>query len=286
MNQNLEYEIIKFRDKSKIKIPKDYYNNKLMAITRKTFNKFPWGHLQTVSYGDKRIGKTIYYIKTMMEQQRIIHPEWDKDLGKNKAKDRAFKEVMDRTYFTINEFSYDMKKLQDNDDYVISCHIDDAGCGFNKYKWFTQRPLVEKLKEIIDTIGIVVVGLYFSSPTLKGILGFLKEYESYRIHITSHRRKNTEWDRMAKIYRWTELPSGMMRISAWPHIDQDPFSCYLENKYFERYWGIRRSYLGKSFEELGEIEKQLETKGRYDKDLRETMQFITDRLSYASDTGI
>lgn len=281
MDHNLEYEVIKFRDKSRIKIPKDVYNDKLMEITRKTFSKFPWSHISTLSYGDKRIGKSIFLIKSMMEQYRIIHPTWDKD--------RAFKEVMRRTYFTIDEFSKDIKQLSTNfkeynnqhildTTYIISCHVDDAGCGFNKYKWFTQRPLVEKLKELIDTIGIVVIGLYFSSPTLKGVLGFLKEYECYRIHIISNSDKNHKWSRLAKIYRWTELPSGTMRISAWPHIDQDPFSCYLEDKYFDTYWAIRQSYLDKSLIELGQIEKRLESKGRYDKDLRQTMDFITDRL--------
>jgi len=276
MDNNLEYVVIRFRDKRKIKIPKDYYDNKLMEITRKTFSKYPWGHMQTVTYGDKRVGKTIYYIKSMMEQQRILHPDW--------STDQAFEEVMKRTYFTIKEFAHDMKQLQEDDTHIISCHIDDAGCGFNKYKWFTQRSMVEKLKEIIDTIGIIVNGLYFSSPTLKGLLGFLKEYECFRIHITSHYRKGHEWDRMAKIYRWTELPSGTMRIR--PRPDIDPFSCYLDDKYFHIYWGVRKSYLSQSFDELEEIEKKLESKGMPDKDLRDTLHMIANRLDYASELGI
>jgi len=273
---NLDYQIVRFRDKRKIKIPKEYYDNKLMEITRKTLNRFPWGHIQTVTYGDKRIGKTIYYIKSMMEQQRIIHSDW--------TMDQAFDEVMKHTYFTIEEFSHDMKQLQQNDDYIISCHIDDAGCGFNKYKWFTQRPLVEKLKEVIDTIGIVTVGLYFSSPTLKGLLGFLKEYECYRIHVTSKANVDHAWERMAKIYRWVELPSGTMRIR--PRPDSDPFSCWLDDKYFYKYWAIRKSYLGRSFDELDEIEKKLQQKGMSDKDLKNTLNMIVDRLNYASEIGI
>jgi len=276
LDNTLEYEIIKFRNKRKIKIPKEWYNTKLMEITKKTFKKFPWGHLQTVTYGDKRIGKTIYYIKSMMEQQRILHPSW--------TLDQCFDEVMKRTYFTIDEFTHDMKQLHDDDDYIISCHIDDAGCGFNKYKWFTQRPLVEKLKEIIDTVGIVVNGLYFSSPTLKGLLGFLKEYECYRIHVVSNESRRNRWDRLAKIYRWIELPSGTMRIR--PRPDSDPFSCWLDDTYFLKYWAIRKSYLGKSFDELDNIEKKLKDKGMKDKDLRDTLNMIVDRLNYAGEIGI
>ena len=118
------------------------------------------------------------------------------------------------------------------------------------------------------------------------MLGFLIEYECFRVHVVSNADKDHKWSRLAKIYRWNELPSGMMRISPWPHIDQDPFSCYLDDIYFNAYWEIRQSYLDKSFTELGEIEKRLESRGKYDKDLRDTLNIIIDRLDHIPDSEV
>lgn len=241
----MENIIIKSRSRKEIVIPKDRYN-KLMEITRKTFYKYPWGHIQIMVYGDKRIGKSIYLIKSMLEQYRIVY---------NYDIDTAFNEVMRNTFFTIREFIDTMKTLFENNGYIISCHIDDAACGFSSQTWFNKggRKLVDELKKTVNTIGTQVIGLYLSSPSTEGILSFLNGYDSKIVKVISNEDKTKPWARLAKIYRQRVLPSGTVRIA--PGYDEDPYSCYLEPKYFEIYNAIRKTYTSDNINKLDEVEK-------------------------------
>jgi hypothetical protein len=116
-NIDNKYKPIEFRDKKKIYVPMDQWD-KTLEITKKTLKHFPYGHIQAIIYGNKRVGKTIYLIKTMMEQYRIIY---------GYSEEEAFREVLKRTYFTIREFVDDMKELDQTKGYIPSVHIDDAG---------------------------------------------------------------------------------------------------------------------------------------------------------------
>lgn len=241
-----------------------------MEITRKTFNRFPWMHVQAHVYGDKRIGKTIYLIKGMMEQYRILYG-YDEET--------AFHEVMKRTYFTIREFINDFKKLQENNEYIPSCHVDDAGTGFSKHMWNKKggRRLAQELNSFIQTIGTEVVGLYFSSPGVEDTLNFLQTYEARVVHIISNADKTKPWDRIAKIYKWNILPSGTARIDT--KVDEDPFSCYLKKKYFGIYWAIRKTYASENLNKVDEAEKQLEQLDITQRTERKILKIISERFS-------
>ena len=241
------FEVIKDREKSIIKIPTDTYDQ-LMAITRQTLYEYPWGHIQAMVYGKKRIGKSIYLIKSMMEQYRIVY---------NYDVDTAFNEVMKHTFFTIREFIDVIKELDRNKEYIVSCHIDDAACGFSSLTWFEKggRKLVKELRKTMDTLGNRVIGLYLSSPARTGIINFISEYEAKIIKITSNRRQGNPWDRVAKLYSYRVLPSGTTRISS--RIDKDPFSCHLNNKYFSVYNAIRNTYSSDNIDKLDEAEKNI-----------------------------
>lgn len=273
MNEE-NYQIIKFRDNKKIYIPLKTWDN-LMEITRKTLDSFPWMHIQVHVYGNKRVGKTIYLIKSMMEQYRILYG-YDEEM--------AFHEVMKRTYFTIREFINDFKKLQDNNLYIPSCHVDDAGSGFSKHMWNKKggRVLAQDLNSFIQTIGTEVIGLYFSSPGVDDTLSFLQSYEARIIHIISNREKMKPWERIAKIYRWNILPSGTARIDTV--VDEDPFSCFLKKKYFDIYWALRRTYASKNLDKVDEAEKQLNQLNITQKTERKILKIISERFGVIADT--
>jgi len=263
--------IIKTRDRRIIIIP-EYQYNKLMDLTKKTLDQYPWSHIQAMIYGNKRIGKSIYIIKSMMEQYRIVYGY---DI------DTAFNEVMRYTFFTIRDFIDNMKKLFDNHNYIISCHIDDAACGFSSLTYFEEggHKLIKNLKNSVNTIGNQVIGLYLSSPSMDGILSFLSTYESKVIKITSHKRQGHPWDRMAKIYTWRVLPSGTTRLKTG--YDEDPYSCFLKKKYFDIYDAIRRTYTSDNLNKLDEAEKnfgRIEVSSSFAK---RVLKVLEERLSTA-----
>ena len=249
-----------------MKIDKSKYPN-LMGLSKMTLNLHPYGHIQTMTYGPKRIGKTVYYILSMMDQYAVLYPEMDVDERFNKA--------MDNTIFTIDEFIAKVKSLLKNDEREIAIHIDDAGVGFNKYKYFSDRLLVEELKEIVDTIGIVVTGLYLSSPTLRGVLSFLQEYEGYRIHII---KVASDFRRVAKIYPLIELPSGQMRVQT---PKKDPFNCWLPDDLYKKYYKKRKSYLLTGINKLEKYKKGLDKRKQRDPDLERTIKTVYEAIEYA-----
>lgn len=238
-----------------------------MGLSKITLRLHPYGHVQTLTYGPKRIGKTIYYVLSMMDQYAVLYP----DMGL----DERFNKAMENTLFTIDEFIAKVKKLLKKNDHEIAIHIDDAGVGFNKYKYFSDRLLVEELKEIVDTIGIVVTGLYLSSPTLKGVLSFLQEYEGYRIHII---KASGDWRRIAKLYRLIELPSGTMRVHA---PKKDPFNCWIPDDLYKKYYKIRKKYLMTGIVKLEKYKKSMENRRQRDPDLERTIKAVYDAVQYS-----
>lgn len=249
-----------------MKIDKEKYP-KLMGLSKITLRLHPYGHVQTLTYGPKRIGKTIYYILSMMDQYAVLYP----DMGI----DERFDKAMENTLFTIDEFIAKIKKLLNKDGHEIAIHVDDAGVGFNKYKYFSDRVLVEELKEIIDTIGIVVTGLYLSSPTLRGVLSFLQEYEGYRIHII---KASGDWRRIAKLYPLIELPSGQMRIQT---PKKDPFKCWLPDDLYKKYYKKRKGYLMKGITKLEKYKAGLDKRKQRDPDLERTIKAVYKAIQYS-----
>lgn len=250
-----------------------------MGLSKITLREYPYGHVQTLTYGPKRIGKSIYYILTMMDMYAVLYPDM--------SVDERFKKAMDNTIYTIDEFIQRIKDLLAKARVLtikemleegipeIGIHVDDAGVGFNKYKYFSARGEVEELKEIVDTIGIVVTGLYMSSPTLHGVLGFLQEYEGYRIHII---KAASDFRRIAKIYPLIELPSGQMRVRTPKN---DPFNCWLPDDLYVIYYKRRKSYLERGIVKLEKYRKDLEKRKQRDPDLERTIKAVYESIEYS-----
>jgi len=266
-----------------MKIDKQKYP-KLMGLSKMTLKEYPYGHVQTMTYGQKRIGKSIYYILTMMDIYAVLYPDM--------TIDERFKKAMDNTIYTMHEFVSKVKELLKKSRLYLTekemiehgipepgIHVDDAGVGFNKYKYFSDRTVVEKIKALVDTIGIVVSGLYMSSPTLHGVLGFLQEYEGYRIHIV---KAATDFRRTAKIYKLIELPSGMMRVQS---PKEDPFKCWLPNDLYEIYYKRRKGYLQQGVKDLEKYEKGLKERKQRDPDLEKTIKAVYQAIKYADEVN-
>jgi hypothetical protein len=269
--ENDNFIILKSRDKKrKITIPQATWDN-LMEITKITLGQYPWGHKQIIVYGEKRIGKTIYLIHTMMEQEKILNQEL--------TMDQCFTNVMGKTYYEVREFNDAMKRYDEAKIYIPSCHIDDAECGFSSSLWKEKggAKLAGDLKKVIGTIGKQVIGLYFSSPAVDDILGFCQNYTDRIVHVISHSREGHEWDRIARMYSFRHLPSGTNRIDT--KVDTDPFSCYLEKKYFDIYNTIRDGYTTKSIHHLEQTEENLNQLDRVNSNLvHSIMKMLADKL--------
>lgn len=253
----------------------DYVNRapKAMYLTKQTLNNFPFGHIQTTIYGPKRIGKTIYILLSQMDSYSIVYPDL--------SVDERFKKAMSNTIYSIQDLIKKTETLQNKYEkfeggdnpkqYVrraidegipeISVHIDDGGVGFNKYIYFTDRAIVEELKNYMDTVGIVITGLNISTPSLTGVLGFIREYEGYRIHIVP--KDTANFRRVAKLYKVVQLPGGQTKPRR-PKLD--PYNCWIPSDLYRQYKKKRAFYLKENIKRLKAYQrKRKERQDREDK---------------------
>lgn len=258
-------------------------NPKAMYITKKTMIEYPFGHVQATVYGPKRIGKTIYIMLGQMDAYKTIWPE--KDYGYDIG--WRFKKAMSNTIYTIKDMITKTEALQkayDNFEggdtpkqYIkrsieegvpeILVQIDDGGVGFNKYLYFTDREIVQELKDYMDTVGIVISGVYISTPSLTGVLGFVREYEGYRIHIT---KRSDDFRRIAKVYKIIQLPGGQMKPR---RPKNDPYNTWLPSDLFREYKKKRGYYLRRNIRRLKEYQRKRKDKDELDdEDLNDTIK--------------
>jgi hypothetical protein len=232
-----------------------------MYLTKQILNAFPFGHIQSTIYGPKRIGKTVYIVLSQMDAYSIVYPDRQYGYGV----DWRFKKAMSNTIYSIQDLinkteslqrKYDkfeggnnpkqyIKKAIDEGVPEIEVHIDDGGVGFNKYIYFTDRAIVEELKNYMDTVGIVITGLPISTPSLTGVLGFIREYEGYRIHIIP--KDIRDFRRIAKLYKVVQLPGGQTKPRR-PRID--PYDCWLPSDLYRQYKKKRAYYLKQNLKRL------------------------------------
>ena len=234
--------------------------------TKVVLNEFPFGHVQATVYGPKRIGKTIYIILGQMDAYSVVYPEKEYGYGV----DWRFKNAMANTIYTIEEVIAKTVSLQkkydsfeggnDPKSYIrkaieemfpeIQVQIEDGGVGFNKYIYFTDRSLVEELKNYMDTVGIVICGLFISTPSLTGVLGFIREYEGYRIHIT---KRSNDFRRVAKWYKIIQMPGGQIKPR---RPKNDPYDSWLPEDLYRIYKKKRGFYLKENIKKLKEYQRK------------------------------
>ncbi len=251
--------------------------------TKVILNEFPFGHVQVTVYGPKRIGKTIYVMLGQMDAYSIIWPEKEYGYGV----DWRFKKALSNTIYTIEELIKTTETLQRKYDsfeggndpkaYIrksidegipeIEVQIDDGGVGFNKYIYFTDRAIVEELKNYMDTVGIVICGLPISTPSLTGVLGFIREYEGYRIHIT---KRSNDFRRIAKWYKIIQMPGGQLKPR---RPKNDPYDSWLPSDLYRQYKAKRGFYLKENIKKLKEYQrKRRDRQVPVDKDFEKTIQ--------------
>lgn len=255
-----------------------------MFASKQILNEYPTGHLMATTYGPKRIGKTVYIILAQMDMYSIIYPEKEYGYGV----DWRFKKAMSNTIYNIKDLIEKTENLYkkytafeggDNPKIFakkaiaegvpeILVHLDDGGIGFNKYIYFTNREIVEELKNYLDTVGIVICGLIISTPSLTGVLGFIREYEGYRIHIT---KMSSDYRRMAKWYKVIQLPGGQMKPR---RPKNDPYNCWLPSDLYREYKKNRGYYLKQNIDRLKVYQKKRHD--RQEKDDLELNQILRE----------
>jgi hypothetical protein len=258
-----------------------------MFFTKQILNEFPFGHIQATVYGPKRIGKSIYIILSQMDAYSIVYPEKEYGYGV----DWRFKKALSNTIYSIKELILKTESLTKLYESVeegktdkqkikiaiaegvpeIEVHIDDGGVGFNKYIYFTDRAIVEELKNYLDTIGIVITGLPISTPSLVGVLGFIREYEGYRIHII---KRSNDFNRIAKFYKIIQMPGGQIKAR---RPKNDPYNCKLPDDLYRQYKKKRGFYLKQNIERLKVYQKRRENRQeREDQELKQTVKEAED----------
>lgn len=254
-----------------------------MFFTKQILNEYPYGHIQTTVYGPKRIGKTIYIMLSQMDAYSIVYPEKEYGYGI----DWRFQKAMSNTIYTIEELIKKTEALQKQYDAFdggdnqksfirksieegipeIHVQIDDGGVGFNKYIYFTDREVVQELKNYIDTVGIVITGLSISTPSLTGVLGFVREYEGYRVHIV---KRSNDFRRIAKFYKIIQMPGGSIKPR---RPKNDPYDCWLPSDLYRQYKQKRGFYLKENIKKLKEYQRKRQDKEiKMDKDFEKTIE--------------
>jgi len=268
-----------------------------MFSTKVILNEFPFGHTQFTVYGPKRIGKTIYIMLGQMDAYSIIWPE--KEYGYDI--DWRFKKALANTIYTIEDLiklTERLQKIYDNfeggsnpqafirkaiDEGVpeIEVQIDDGGVGFNKYIYFTDRAIVEELKNYMDTVGIVICGLPISTPSLTGVLGFIREYEGWRIHIT---KRSNDFRRVAKWYKIIQMPGGQIKPR---RPKNDPYDTWLPSDLYRLYKQKRGFYLKENIKKLKEYQKKrTDRQARIDKEFDKTVMDAEETIKELHDDNI
>ncbi|MBW2675043.1 MAG: hypothetical protein JRD89_16800, partial [Deltaproteobacteria bacterium] len=200
-----------------------------LILAKKIVEKHPYGFLGALVYGHRRVGKSIYALKTMQQVFMAYGCE----------EEEAWRLAMDSMIFDTYELLQVIHELAKNAKVWPVLTLDDAGVAAGSMKWFSDRKSVQALNAVFDTMGTVVSCLILTTPTFQRVLRFLRDAEDfYRIDVTPLKG----WQRKASAYRIKLLPSGTKMIMPKSNPRSgfvDEFSTYLPKERFHQYWKKR-----------------------------------------------
>jgi len=191
----------------------------MMKLTQKILNERPNGFTSAVVVGPRSIGKTVYTFKVAVELYMNLY-----DITENQAYQRALKSCL----FNVNDVVNMLERhsWRNRADIII---WDDAGVYASGMMYFTNVKLFARLKGAMDTIRTCTNAFLLSTPSPKGLIGFLQSYDDYLARITKADKYNT---RTATVYNRTTSPIGQRRVyTVW----KDRFNCRMPDKYYEIY---------------------------------------------------
>ena len=115
---------------------------------------------------------------------------------------------------------------------------DDVGIHASGSKYFLQMKMVDKLKGVMDAVRTSVKCVLMTTPTTKGLLGILKNYDAFQVKIYHSPRGG--FYRIARGYKWSTIPSGKRLIYLK---FEDRYNCYLPKWVYDLYMEKRRDAL-------------------------------------------
>ena len=176
-------------------------------------------------YGNRRIGKTIFALLVATEVYNTIH-----DCGVEKAYKMALKSLVFSIEDVVNII--DKHSLKNKKPVVI---WDDTALHGSGLLYHVKQTEFADLKAQMDVIGDSVNCLILTTPTFKGLISFLRNYDEMRVRIT---KVNSEYQRRAQFYDTRTLPSGKSIVYKRWH---DDFSINLKDSWYLPYVKMRES---------------------------------------------
>ena len=207
-------------------------------LTEYILKERPHGFLGAIVWGNRSVGKSIYAIKVARQLYLI----------EGYSEEESWRKAIDSCVFLLD----DLIKVVREHDYKNRTPIiiwDDAGFHGSGMLYHVHMAQAMLLKGIADTIRSSTQCLILTTPSTKGLMGFLTDYGDYEIKIT----KDYGWQREAKLVKERMEPWGKRR-----RIDKgtDGFSAYMPNKWYHEYMTMRNRYKDIIMKEIEKWEKK------------------------------
>jgi hypothetical protein len=263
---------------------KQYINdiNELHRLPKKIIKEHPRGYVGVFTEGPRRIGKTVFNMKT-------AHEVFQFKFGLNR--DDAWKMVLDNMLFDLADVDHIFDPLETIDighidkhwqDEKPICKIwDDVGMHGGKYRYLIDAKYVDHLQSNLDIMGIVITGFLMNAPEIANVLSFLRDYHDHTIiRIGQDPEKGTQvYERVAIFNTWRKERIGWRLRSDKPHT---PFSCFIgdadrlgihEQWVYDEYEKMKVGAIVKNrlkFKKMIEVEKKME-KDKTEKEILDHM---------------
>lgn len=207
---------------------KQYINdiNELHRLPKKIIKEHPRGYVGAFIEGGRRIGKTVYCMKT-------AHEVFQFKYGLNR--DDAWEMVLDNMLFDLADVDKIFDRLEEMDTRLLDKHWqddkpickiwDDVGMHGGKYRYLIDAKYVDHLQSNLDIMGVVITGFLMNAPEIANVLSFLRDYHDHIIiRIGYNPDGGTDYERMAFFNTWRKERIGFRLRSDKPHT---PFSCFI-----------------------------------------------------------
>ena len=193
-----------------------------------------------IIYGLRDIGKSSYALKVAYQVYR----------GLGYEDEEAWKKALGSIIFKTKDVINLIEQYTDYDNRAPIVLWDDAGMHASSMSYHTDMVMARHLKGIIDGIKTATHSLILTTPTIEGLLSFLRKYDDYRVRITTG--EGGEWRRQAIISHWVTYDTKGRRLRRWK---KDEFSCRLPDWVHNIYKKTRASYLDEFNEEMKKRER-------------------------------
>lgn len=196
----------------------------MLVLTKRMLGADPGSFFSIMILGRRSIGKTAYALwgthDFFVERGFTSNDAWRESLS-----------VLKFSIPEVIEFIEDAKRRKIKKPILIwdDCRVYGGGSQYH-----LQMKLVSQLGGLLDVIRTRISNLILTCPSSSGLLGILKSYDDYIAKI--HHTKEGGFNREARGYLWSSLPSGKRLIY---HKFTDNYSCYLPQWVYIIYMDMR-----------------------------------------------